>query len=226
MKSYMKIAVLSAMAALSTTSVATELNVEVADLSDVSYNVEVNDIAMPVKGLDLDVEVTSADKVETVTGLDYAVDLSGEDGVKPFNLDLGVEIASGNKDITFEADTSKVYGDFKPFAKLDYTLVDSGKNNGDYTVGTDYTGVTDLTLSAQYNGQYTGADVNEIEVSAAYKFDDRLTGEVTHTMDRDSSTESTELVGKYAFNDSLYTAATYTFEEADDTFGVEVGYKF
>lgn len=224
-KKYLVMAGLALVASASAT--ASELNVEVEDLSDPTYNVEVNDVVMPLKGLDMDVELTRADEVETTVGLDYVVDLSDETGVKPFDLALGAEFESGNKDTTFEADVSKTYGDFKPYIELDYTLVDSGKNNGDYIVGTKYTGITDVTLGAEYNGEYAGTDVDEFELSASYKLDDRMTASIEHTMDRNTRTDSTEVAGKYAFNANLYTVATYTFEETkDDTFGLEVGYKF
>lgn len=224
----MKYALLAVAAMASLPSLATELNVEYADLNKNEINVELNDVVLPiVKGLDADVEFTRGDSTEMVAGIDYAVDTTNEVGVKTFDLEVGAEFQSKNKDILLEADTSKVYGNFKPYVELDYTLADVGDNNGDYLLGVEYSVNKDFMVGASYNGEFAGKDVDEVEFTATYALDDRLSGEVTHTMERNSSTESTEIVGTYAFNDSLYTAATYTFEEAkDDTFGVEVGYKF
>lgn len=227
MKMSNKIAALAVMAFTSSSAFATELNVEIADVTSSDMNVEVNDIAMPIAGLDLDVELTRGDATNVVAGLDYVVDTADADGIKPFALDVGAEFDSDNKDILFEANGSKKFGDFKPYVKLDYSMVDSGTNNGDYTAGVEYSGVNDLVLGVSYNNEFTGADVDDVEFSAVYLFDDRLTGEVTHTLERNAGTESTEVVGNYAFNKDLYTAVTYTFEETkDDTFGIEVGYKF
>lgn len=208
-------------------AMATQVTVEAEDVSKSELELTLENVALPVAGLDLDLEVMRGDATDMTVGLDYKI----EHGVANLATFSGVEIGSGDEDLLVELDNFYSVND-KLTAKveLEYEVVDgaSETNNGEYEVGGSYQLFDSVLVGTSYSGQYAGKDVSELETFVTARLDEKVSVGVEHTTDFDGDTDSTEFVANYDFNQNVFAEATYTFEENsdDNALGLLVGYKF
>lgn len=224
-----KIAIATLIAsAFATSAMATEVSVEFADVTSSVATIALEDVVLPVAGLDLDIETTrgnanSADD-SMLLGLDYVVKT-------PFDVATvaGVELNSENNDLLVELDNTYTTVAFTNFVELDYTFVD-GKDKGSYEIGTDYKYSATTTFGVQYENGFTteGKTGGVGEVSVTQQLDAKMFVEVTQAHNFNTSYDTTEVEVTYNFSPAVYAEATYTFHEvdADNVAGIKVGYKF
>lgn len=175
---------------------ATEVSVEVVDLSNDSVTLSAEDIALPVTGFDLDISTTQGDEDTLTVGTDYAAPVIS--GFAPYaSVDYTLSDASANSDHV-DAEIGSEYALGVMTLDASYGTELSGRDAEFLQASVAYQIDTQLSTEVEYVRDLE-ADSNATKVKATYDFTPAVYAEVGYT---------------------------FADESADNFAGAKVGYKF